>query len=427
MTELWILLALLVLPLAAFIAWPVLRRRRKISGAVGAETAGAEAAQKALFREHVAELEQSLASGAIDEAQYRSMHAELARKFLKEEGPAFQLAEANLGGRGLLFALVFAVPFCAVGLYLSWGAHDDLALYRDIVASQSGQADMDSEARITQRLRERAESHPEDLTGRYVLAQRLLVSNDLQGAVTQYRYIVAHEPGAVAIRAELAQALFFANGSRMTPEVSAEVAKVLEAQPGNTTALGLAGIAAFEEKQFGEARSYWQQALVQMTPGSNAYQALAAGVARAEAALAKAGGDVNGAATTAKSGVAEAAEVADSAAGENSIRVKVTLSDAASAAPETPVFIYARTAESPMPLAIVRLTAADLPVEVVLDESRAMMPSRSLKSVDEVELVARLAVSGNARPAPGDWQGQVKSLPRSDWGKPVDIAIDEKI
>ncbi|WP_226667235.1 c-type cytochrome biogenesis protein CcmI [Microbulbifer aggregans] len=423
MTELWVLLALLVLPLAAFIAWPILRRRK-----APAPTAGVEGAQKALFREHEAELSQSLASGAIDETQYRTMHAELARKFLREEGPAFQLAGSRQGGRGLLFALIFAVPFCAVGLYLNWGAHDDLALYRDIVASQTGGTDMVSEARITQRLRERAESHPDDLTGRYVLAQRLLVSNDLPGAVSQYRYIVAHEPSAVAIRAELAQALFFASGSRMTPEVTAEVTKVLETQPNNATALGLAGIAAFEAKQFSQARAYWQQALVQMTPGSNAYQALAAGVARAEAALAKAGDEeVDGVVSAAKPDGAGAQIASDGAVGENSIRVKVTLAEAASASPETPVFIYARTAQSPMPLAIVRLTAADLPVEVVLDESRAMMPSRSLKSVDEVQLVARLAVSGNARPAPGDWQGQVESVPRSDWGKLVDIAIDEKI
>ena len=428
MIDLWLMLALLLLPLAAFVAWPMFSRKSRKSAA-GAEDPDT-ATQAGLYREHLAELEASRASGAVDEAQYVSLKTELARKLLAEEGGAYKVSSAREGGRGLLFALAFAVPFAAVGLYFHWGAHDDLALYRDIAASHSGASDMVVEARITQKLRERAKTHPEDLSSRYVLAQRLLVSNDIQGAVAEYRYIVAHEPQAANIRAELAQALFFANGSQMSPEVLSEVSQVLEAQPDNTTALGLAGIAAFDREDFSGARSYWQRALAQLTPGSNAAQALAAGVARAEQALAEAGGPVVAEEVVqARSGVPAQPAAEDRAAGDaaNRIAVKVTLSETVKSSPDTPVFVYARTADSPMPLAIVRLSAADLPAEVVLDESRAMMPGRSLKTVDEVQLVARLAIGGNARPAPGDWQGEVKTLSRDDWGKPVHIAIDEQI
>ena len=429
MIDLWVLLALLLLPLMAIIAWPLLSRR-KAAPAVAEDGDSTDRVRKALYLEHKAELDAALANGAIGVSEHQSMHTELARKFLQEEGPAFRLASARQGGRGLLFALALLVPLCAVGLYFQWGAHDDLALYRDMVASQAGATDMVAEARITQRLQQRVQTHPQDLSSRYVLAQRLLVSNDVDGAVAQYRDIVQQEPGAANIRAELAQALFFAGGSKMTPEVTREVAQVLEVQPNNSTALGLAGIAAFEARQYRQARDYWQRALVQMAPGSNAYQALAAGVARAEKALGEAGDAVGGSVGGAEGDAEPAVAVADgapAAADDNSIRIQVSLSDGVSASPDTPVFVYARTAESPMPLAIVRLQAADLPAEIVLDESRAMMPGRSLKTVDKVQLVARLAVSGNARPAPGDWQGKVDALPRSDWGQPVSIAIDQKI
>ncbi|MCQ3830499.1 c-type cytochrome biogenesis protein CcmI [Microbulbifer elongatus] len=417
MFDLWIVLALLLLPLAAVIVWPILRKQRT-------PVTPTQASQTELYREHLAEIENAHTSGAIDEAQYESLKAELARKLLAEEpGAGYRLAESHSGGRGLLFALAFVVPFAAVGLYFYWGSYDDLALYREMLASQAGETDMVAEARITQQLRARAVSHPEDLNSRYVLAQRLLVSNDIQGAVAQYRYIVAHEPQAANIRAELAQALFFANGSQMSAEVMREVDQVLSAQPNNTTALGLAGIAAFEQENFAGAKSYWQQALAQMAPGSGAAQALAAGVQRAEAALAEAGnGDVASAA-----GAQSEAAVEAGTQKENRIAVSVALADSVDYAPDTPVFVYARTAESPMPLAIVRLTAADLPTQVVLDESRAMMPGRSLKTVDQVQLVARLAIGGNARPAPGDWQGEVKALARSDWSRPVTIVIDEQI
>lgn len=431
MIDLWVMLALLLPPLAAIIAWPLLRGgKHTVNSGAHAPGVGSRdglQAHTALYREHIAELEASRASGAVDEAQYRSLKTELARKLLSEEGGGYRMASARHGGRGLLFALAFLLPFTAVGLYFYWGSYNDLALYRDIAASQTGETDMVAEARITQQLRARADSHPRDLTSRYVLAQRLLVSNDLQGAVSQYRYIVAHEPEAANIRAELAQALFFASGSQMTPEVVKEVDLVLAAQPGNTTALGLAGIAAFEREDFAAARAHWQRALAQMPAGSGAAQALSAGVARAEQALAEAGGKQEKQAvvkvpTVPGPGAEEAAVAADSR-----IEIEVTLPESVRSSPDTPVFIYARTADSPMPLAIVRLAAADLPAVVVLDESKAMMPGRSLKTVDEVQLVARLAVNGNARPAPGDWQGEIKTLPRSDWSKQVQIAIDQKI
>ena len=420
MTDLWIMLALLLLPLAAVIAWPMFRRGRK------ADTQTQDS-QAALYREHLVEIESAHASGALDEPQYRALKAELGRKLLAEEqGGSYRLTQRHAGGRGLLFALAFAVPFTAVGLYFYWGAHNDLSLYREMAASQSGETDMVTEARITQQLRERAVSHPQDLNSRYVLAQRLLVSNDIAGAVAQYRYIVTHEPQAANIRAELAQALFFANGSQMSAEVVQEVEQVLSTQPNNTTALGLAGIAAFEQKNYAGARTFWQRALGQMSPGSAAAQALSAGVQRAEAALLEAGEEiVSGPLDGAESSLASAE--APAPVGENSIAVTVSLADSVKYTPDTPVFIYARTAESPMPLAIVRLTAADLPARVVLDEAQAMMPGRSLKTVDQVQLVARLAIGGNARPAPGDWQGEVKTLARAQWSKPVTILIDQQI
>jgi cytochrome c-type biogenesis protein CcmH len=431
MIDLWLILALLLLPLAAIIAWPLLRanQRTVVSGANGgAENNVDLQAHAALYREHLAELEASRVSGAVDEAQYQSLKTELARKLLSEEGGGYRVAGAHQGGRGLLLALAFLLPLVAVGLYFYWGAYSDLALYRDMVASQAGETDMVAEARITQELSKRADAHPEDLTSRYVLAQRLLVSNELKGAIAQYRYIVVREPQAVNVRAELAQALFFASGSQVTPEVVKEVELVLEAQPDNTTALGLAGIAAFEREDFAAARAHWQRALAQMPAGSAAAQALSAGVARAEQALAGAGAEQAGQ-TVAQAPTASTVAVGEPAVavGDNRIAISVTLSEGVQASPDTPVFIYARTEDSPMPLAIVRLSAADLPTEVVLDESRAMMPGRSLKTVNQVQLVARLAINGNARPAPGDWQGEVKMLPRSDWSKPVHIAIDQQI
>jgi cytochrome c-type biogenesis protein CcmH len=272
---------------------------------------------------------------------------------------------------------------------------------------------------LTEQLKGWASAHPDDLTSRFVLAQRLMAAGDLPGAVAAYRYVAEREPQAGEVKAQLAQALFFAAGSKITDEVRQLVGESLAAQPNNGTALGLAGIAAFEDRDYVAARVHWQRALAQLSPGSMAAQALAAGVARAERALAGAGEK-----REAKAAPASATQAAPNGA---AIRVSVSLAEGVTAAPDTPVFVYARGADSPMPLAIVRLQAGQLPAEVVLDESRAMMPGRSLGTVESVQLVARLALHGDARPAPGDWQGMIESLPEASWGEPQAIRIDREL
>lgn len=412
MTELWLGLALLILPLAFVVLWPALRG----AGAERApEAESKRAALAALYREQQAELAAARESGALDERQYVELEAEMARNLLAAESSAIGRGSAR-GGRGLLFGLAVVLPIAALGIYFSFGHSSDLALYRDVVASQQGAADEQTEARITRELQARTQSHPDDLTSRYVLAQRLMMGGDLQGAVESYRYIVAREPQAAGVKAELAQAIFFAQGSQITDEVSRLVDEVLEVRPDNGTALGLAGIAAFEREDYRAARKHWQLALAQLAPGSAAAEALAAGVARAEKALADAG-------ETLQPAVAKSEVAAEGPA----IRVQVALGDGVEAKPDTPVFIYARGADSPMPLAIVRLSAAQLPTEVVLDESRAMMPNLSIATVDKVQLVARLALRGDARPAPGDWQGGIESLPKSSWAEPQSIVIDREL
>ena len=413
MTELWLGLGLLVLLLAFVVLWPALRgagRERLRSN----EDNTKRAALASLYREQQAELQAARASGALDEQQFAQLESELARNLLAAETSSASRG-ASTGGRGLLVALALVLPLLALGLYGYSGHHAALSLHQDIVASQSGAGDPAAEARITAALKQHAQAHPDDLTSRYVLAQRLLAGGDLAGAVASYRYVVEREPQAAGVKAELAQALFFAKGSKINDEVRALVQESLALDPDNGTALGLAGIAAFEGGDYSTARSQWQRALRQLPPGSAAAQALAAGVARAEQALA--GSDV-----------VEPKAVADTAGSAGpSIRVSVSLGEGISAAPDTPVFIYARGADSPMPLAIVRLRADQLPAEVVLDESRAMMPNRSIAAVDSVQLVARLAIHGDARPAPGDWQGSVDALGKTEWDQPVSITIDREL
>jgi cytochrome c-type biogenesis protein CcmH len=72
------------------------------------------------------------------------------------------------------------------------------------------------------------------------------------------------------------------------------------------------------------------------------------------------------------------------------------------------VFVIARApGGSGPPLAVKRFAASDLPANFRLDESDAMMPSRSLAGANDVEIVARLSASGDAIRQPGDLESAV--------------------
>ena len=57
-----------------------------------------------------------------------------------------------------------------------------------------------------------------------------------------------------------------------------------------------------------------------------------------------------------------------------------------------------------MPLAARKLTASQLPINIVLSDNDALMEGRSLADANKVRVVARLSSSGTATPQPGDWE-----------------------
>lgn len=111
-----------------------------------------------------------------------------------------------------------------------------------------------------------------------------------------------------------------------------------------------------------------------------------------------------------------------------SIQILVELAEGLESDPAASVFVFAREPGGPpMPLAVARLTAAELPTLVTLDDSMAMMPGRSLSSVDRVELVARVTRSGGVVAAPGDLEGSAGPVEASSARRVVTLLIDRVV
>jgi cytochrome c-type biogenesis protein CcmH len=75
------------------------------------------------------------------------------------------------------------------------------------------------------------------------------------------------------------------------------------------------------------------------------------------------------------------------------------------------VFIYAIPSEgSRMPVAAIKVQASDLPLDVVLNNQRAMSPQAKLSDVKNVNVFAIISKDGGAGIKPGDYKAELSGI-----------------
>src|SRR6185369_1259501 len=223
---------------------------------------------------------------------------------------------------------------------------------------------------LIQQLADRLEKSPGDANGWALLARSLAVT----GRHTQ------------AARA-------FARAAQLAPDDKDLLVEFVQS-------LVLAGRAEFEARNFGAAIEYWERALPFAPPDSEFARMVREGIAEARAQ--------GGAAPPPKEARAEAKNPKKAAAPAGGITGTVRLDPAvaAKASPGDTVFILARPASGPrMPLAVTRITVAELPYSFKLDDSMAMAPGATISSHSEIVIVARVSKSGGPTPGKGDIEG----------------------
>lgn len=415
----WIAFVIVSLCAAAFVLAGLLRRGAMEQGITD------PGLNRALFEEKLAELAEQERQGEISAVQRQALEVEFQRQFLVDSSDLSRQS-ARDRGRWIFPVLAVAVPLFAWGVYLRIGAAEELAL-RDLFEQRFTQVTTDTpaavvqamDAEILQRLERLTRSRSDRPVYPVLLARLSMERGNPAAAIDYYRHAVDLLPSDGALQAEYAQALFLANGNRITDEIRSVVQSAHALAPDDQTALGLMGITAFQDERYRDAIRYWQRALNQLPANSASRGALMAGIESAEQHLAVMMTEEDPA-----TGGSRGDEDAEPGI---QLVINVSLAEDFDVPPETTVFVYARAWQgTPMPLAIRRLTRAELPARVVLDNSLAMSPALNLDSADQLEVVARVSLTGTATAVSGDLEGSLGPVSR-DSDEPLSLVIDRQI
>ncbi|HEY5791484.1 MAG TPA: c-type cytochrome biogenesis protein CcmI, partial [Gammaproteobacteria bacterium] len=397
MTLLFWLLAAAMLLVALALLLPAL------TGGGRSDGVQRDALNIALFRDQLAEFEAERAEGTLSAAQFENARHELQRELLDEVNPAEDAAQPAVRGRLAAPLVGVLVPLLAVGMYLQLGQSHLLteAGQAELARTEQQAHDMANVDGMVEQLAARLAQQPDNLEGWLMLGRSLLAIQrfpDAAQAFSQAYRLAGEEPDVMA---DLAEALAMASDGQLVGDPLELVQRVLALRPNHEKALWLAGIAAFQARDFPAAVDHWQR-LTAVIPAGHPNRELL------DDYLAQARAQAGGAPAAAVAAPGDAPSAADAA-----IEVTVELAPelAGRLPPGATLYVFARALQGPrMPLAIVRQVGSALPVTVTLDDSSAMAPQFRLSGFSEVSVGARLSQSGNATAQPGDLEGSVARL-----------------
>ncbi|WP_295580912.1 c-type cytochrome biogenesis protein CcmI [uncultured Lamprocystis sp.] len=461
----WILAAGLTGLAILFIARPLL------SGLASDASPSQSDLNLQIARSRLAELDADLAAGVLDQGQSAAARKDLERELLSDLHDSELQGGQTLGPRStttartpderaradrapwLALVLILSVPTAAVLTYLELGNQEiiprietaaiiEVAPVADHAAGPDGQS-LPSLDTLAQGLAERMQQNPDNLEGWMMLGRTYIALDQPAKALEAMERAFGLAPDDVGVMIGYAEALAANSGNQLDGKPAELIEAALEREPANASARWLSGMLAFQQARFTEAATTWQGILTELDPAGEDAVQMGEMIAEArrrgglpESPSGAQSSTVPGgispalppdapaaAATQAQVSQVEPAQETTAANTGPRIQVSVTLAPelAAQVNPTDTLFIYARAAAGPpMPLAVSRATAADLPATVTLDNSSAVMPAMRLSSFPQVIVGARISRSGQATPGQGDLEGQVGPL---DSATPQSVAV----
>ena len=411
-TLFWIILLLMLLVAVVVLIYPLLRVRPSAAMAYKDSNLG-------LYDDKLAELEADLGEGRIEHEQYQLARQEIDRELLQDvpaenrDTAAVHYAARIKRQPVLAMMISVFVPMLAFLVYMQLGMHASTGMQQ---TQMPAQAQAQAQAGQPQNIAS-VEEMTRQLAARLQQQGGSLEEWSMLGRAYKHigQYVLSAEALAQAVKIsptaqlmlEQSEVIALANNQTFTPEARDLVMRALEMEPENVNVLWFAGVAEFQAGNYRNSIDHLSKLSAQAKQDQEINRSLRLYIEKARNALIAAGEAV----PTTNEILGSSAAPAQAAGTSASVQVKVEINDDVRSrfSDGDAVFVYAKAAAGPkMPLAVQRLTLAQLPTTVTLDDSMAMMEGMNMSAFGSVVVSARVTTTGSAIAKAGDYIGQFK-------------------
>lgn len=362
----WLTIIVLLLISSALLIIPALRKPN------GKDETSRDAINKAYYQQRLNELSDDEDQGVVTDRE--TLVAELQHNLLEDipEGQS-QSAQAPFNKMTLVPGVLLLVVV-SLGLYLNTGGLAQVMQWQQVMKempelrqrADNGQLSSPEDiARFGLGLRTNLLSDPTNVRDWTMLGLAGLKLGDGGMALQSYEKAYALAPNDAYIQIIYAKLLTRSNDPNDIKDAAKILKKMIAADPNNVDALSALAMNAFGQGDFNQAIAAWEK-VIALSPAD------AKGLDVIKSSLAYAKSQV--------------------AANDSKVSVVLTLSpEVQKQLPaQGSILIAVTDGKSPIPIAVKQLPLGVFPLELSLDDSNAMMPSRLLSELKQVKITATI-------------------------------------
>lgn len=369
------------------------------------------------YRTRLAELDNELASGLLEAESAQALRDELGARLLADAEPSVNVPLASASKILWPVVLALLLPALAVLGYFyadSWRTQQTI----DEIAAHPESAQRLTIEAMVQRLERKLVKSPDDAEGWAMLGRSYFAMSRYPSAADAYHKANALNGGTQAemLVAE-GEALAMANERNLQGEPSALFERALKLNASEGKALWYGGLAAAQAKDFKLAMQRWLTLRDQPDLPPEFAEVLSTRLQELS--------QLSGLPVPKQAQKKESVQLV--AGVQLKLHVRITSELQKFVPARATLLVFAKAADGPpMPLAVQKLTDFKLPLDVILDDSMAMMPQLKLSLFPRWTVTARISTSGDVKAQAGDLQGQI-AVDAAQASQALELVISERI
>jgi cytochrome c-type biogenesis protein CcmH len=322
---------------------------------------------------------------------------------------------SNQNGRWMVVFIALVLPVCSGVLYWNYGAYQVIENPELAQAKKPEPVVTDANMSLDEMIdaiKQKLQKNPEDARGWFALGKTLMAKQAFEQGLAAFERTNKLAPNEPGVLFSLADAMAIVNDGKIDNATLTLINQGLSVDPVNPSGLWLAGLAEEQRGNFERAHQYWVDLLPKISndpESSYEVRSLIAMMEERDPEITK---------------FEEILPSAEFASVVLSVDINEELRNKSN--PDDAVFVYAKAMNGPpMPLAVQRIRVRDLPAEIRLSDSDAMIPNMKLSLFEQVIVGARVSKSGQPVAQPGDYFIEVGSVDSQKNTSAIQLLINQ--